>query len=81
MRVHRNCVTDPLAKQWWRDYQAICRQGNELGLSFVEYVAHRVGSLGPRTYTEGANAAPWYVAQCGHQHPWGESCNSWTASQ
>lgn len=76
--MHRNCVTDPLTRQWWRDYR---KADNPLGLSFVEYVAHRVASLGPRvTYTD-APDLPWYVSSCGHMHPWGESCNAVTVTQ
>ncbi len=75
--MHRSCVTDPLARQWWRDYRRHCAQGNRSGFSFVEYVAHRVLSLGPTTETS-ASAAPWYVSQCGHSHPWGIACGRWT---
>ena len=74
-------ITDPTAKQYWRDWQHILRGGNPLGLSFVEYVAIRVYSERPQgTVTATADASPWYVAQCGHQHPWGESCGTWTSS-
>lgn len=72
--VHRNCVTDPTAKAWWRDYQKILKEGNPLGLSFVDYVAQRVLAAITPTYTE-APASPWYVAPCGHQHQWGASCS------
>lgn len=72
--VHRNCVTDPLTKQWWRDYQKVCKEGNPLGLSFVEYVAQRVFATWVPSHTE-TTQAPWYVATCGHQHQWGKSCS------
>ena len=75
----RNPITDPMARQYWRDYQTLCRTGNPLGLSFVEYVAHRVLELAPQSVSA-ADASPWYVATCGHHHPWGESCGTWTAS-
>lgn len=77
---HRNCVSDPTARQWWRDYQKVCHAGNPLGLSFVEFVAHRVLAQGQVTHTEAAQA-PWDVAPCGHKHTWGESCSSWTSAQ
>lgn len=81
MRGH-NCVTDPTARQWWRDYQTVVKEGNPLGLSFVEYVAHRVRSLGTViVYDTRADQTPWYVSSCGHKHEWGESCGSWTAAQ
>lgn len=76
MRGH-NCITDPLARQWWRDYQKVCREGNPLGLGFTEYVAHRVLSLGEHNVTS-AYQSPWYVSTCGHQHPWGVSCSNVT---
>lgn len=71
--MHRNCVTDPTAKAWWRDYQKMVKEGNPLGLSFVDYVAQRVFAALTPTYTE-APQAPWYVAPCGHQHLWGAAC-------
>jgi hypothetical protein len=77
MKLHRGCITDPLAKAWWREYQTLCKEGNPLGLGFTEYVAHRVLSLGYHSVTDAA-AAPWHIAQCGHQHPWGVSCSNWT---
>ena len=45
MKLHKNCITDPLAKEYWRDYQHVMREGNPLGLSFTEYVAFRVMAL------------------------------------
>ena len=76
----RNPITDPLARQWWRDYQRECRDGNPLGLSFTEYVAHRVLSLGFQSLSM-APSAPWYVSSCGHQHPWGVTCDQVTVTQ
>lgn len=73
MRQHLGCVTDPLTRRYWKDFQALCREGNPLGLSFVEYVAHRVLALGQHAVSD-APASPWYVSECGHKHPWGESC-------
>src|SRR5688500_6307518 len=76
--LHRNCITAPPACEWCRDYQHVCREGNPLALSFVEYVAARLSSLGPRTFTStGCNDVTWYPASCGHQHPWGQPCGSW----
>jgi hypothetical protein len=73
-----NCVTDPTTKAWWRDYQAVIREGNPLGLSFVEYVATRVIAANPiPTYTA-APESPWYIAACGHSHLWGAACSTWT---
>ncbi len=78
-----NCVTDPLTRQWWRDYQQVMKDGNPLGLSFTEYVAHRVVSLGTVFIYSATNTSqtPWYVSSCGHKHPWGESCGTMTAAQ
>jgi hypothetical protein len=79
VKPHRNCITDPLARTYWREYQQVCADGNPLGLSYVEYVAHRVASLGSRiVYETSADQTPWYVSTCGHQHPWGVTCASWT---
>lgn len=68
------CITDPTARAWWRDYLAVVKEGNPLGLSFVDYVAQRVFAALTPSYTE-APASPWYVAACGHQHQWGASCS------
>ena len=68
------CITDPTAKAWWRDYQSVIKEGNPLGISFVEYVTQRVIAAAMPTYAE-AKDAPWYTAPCGHQHPWGASCS------
>lgn len=71
MSRHRGCITDRLAREYW---QAYLRDGTSLGLSFVEYVAARVNADKPmETYTS-ASSGPWYVAACGHTHPWGSSC-------
>jgi hypothetical protein len=79
---HRGCITDPLARQWWREYQAICDQGNPLGLSFVEYVSARLLSVGPKTYTSvSAENSPYFVSTCGHRHEWGVTCNNVTVTQ
>lgn len=80
MRLHKGCINDPTARAWWRDYQQMLREGNPMGLSFVEYIANRVVSLGSG-FMYGNTNAPVYVSACGHKHPWGESCGSWTASQ
>lgn len=74
-RLHRNCVTDPLTRAWWLDYQRVVRQGNAYGLSFTEYVANR-------TLAEAnlSHAGPTYTAGCGHTHPWGASCATWTST-
>jgi hypothetical protein len=76
--LHRNCVTDPLTKQWWRDYQKMCRTGNRYGLSFTDYITRRTISIttvgaGYATGTDLPDSL-WFVATCGHKHPWGESC-------
>lgn len=82
MRLHKGCITDPTTKMWWRDYLQLLRDGNPQGLSFVEYIANRVVSLGSAfMYGSGTDQGPFYVSSCGHKHPWGESCGSWTASQ
>lgn len=78
-----NPIADREAREMWRDYRMMLKEGNPLGLSFVEYVAHRVFSSGTRFVYMGettSGQAPWYVATCGHQHPWGQSCSSWTAT-
>lgn len=70
------CITDPTAKAWWRDYQKVLKEGNPLGLSFVEYVTQRVfADIAPTTTYASSTDAPWYVAACGHQHLWGASCS------
>lgn len=83
---HKGCVRDPEAIGYWRDYQNVLAAGNPLGLSFVEYVAYRVAivsaPVAPVTVTTASGEhIPWYTAQCGHRHPWGVSCNTWTTSQ
>lgn len=83
MKVHRNCISDRIAQEYWRDYQHVMRKGNPMGMSFTEYVAARVAALQPRVFTTATANTPavtWYIAQCGHSHPWGESCSSWTAT-
>ena len=75
---HQGCVTDPLAREWWRDYRHIIASGNPLGLSFVEYVAARVASLGTRIEVSNNSNAPWYMASCGHSHAWGVACTGLT---
>ncbi len=81
MKLHRNCITDPVSKAWWRDYQRVMKDGNPLGLSFVDYIALRVASLGPRLTVTSSTNVPWYVSSCGHRHEWGESCSSLTVTQ
>ena len=76
-RLH-DCITDPLTKQWWRDYKVMCKEGNPLGLSFTQYVAHHVVSVGQRLTDTATDQTPWYIASCGHKHLWGESCATWT---
>lgn len=72
---HRNCITDRLARAWWQEYRHVTEAGNPLGISFVEYVAARVASLGQRyTYSANTTEAPVFVATCGHAHFWGVSC-------
>lgn len=83
---HKGCITDVLAKEYWRDYQSVLREGNPRGLSFTEYVAQRVNpatiTYGAATATESVPASvPWYTAECGHRHPWGLPCSVWTAMQ
>jgi lysozyme family protein len=72
----KNPITDPTARAYWREYQSMCKQGNPLGLSFVEYVAQRVHAS-TSIYTLSTDV-PWFVTTCGHQHPWGVSCVSVT---
>lgn len=81
--MRHNCVTDRETREMWRDYQHVMKEGNPLGLSFPEYVAHRVFSNGTRfIYTTDTSASQtyWYMSSCGHSHPWGQSCSSWTAT-
>lgn len=77
--IRRGGITDPTAKAWWRDYQKVIKEGNPLGLSFVEYIAQRVVAANPQpmTYTA-APESPWYIAACGHSHLWGAACSVWT---
>ena len=72
------CITDQTAKAWWKDFQGVLKEGNPLGLSFVEYVAQRVLANFTPTYTE-APQSPWYVSSCGHKHQWGAACEGATA--
>jgi hypothetical protein len=69
-----DCITAPTTRQWWREYRPVCKEGNPLGLSFVEYVAQRVFANFQTSYSE-TSAAPWYVAACAHKHPWGATCS------
>lgn len=81
--IGHNCITDRETKEMWRDYRRVVKDGNPLGLSFAEYVAQRVIAAGTRfVYASETNPTqtPWYVSACGHQHPWGESCGSWTST-
>ena len=74
---HKGCVTDPLARAWWRDYLHIMEGGNPLGVSFTEYVALRVAAEGQvRYYVSDGSNAPSYMASCGHVHAWGASCSA-----
>ena len=70
-------IKDREVKELWRDYQ---HGGNALGLSFVEYIAARVNARQPRAIT-GTTDAEWYVASCGHFHPWGASCSEMAVTQ
>jgi hypothetical protein len=79
--MRRRGITDRLALAYWREYQVIVREGNPLGISFVEYVAARVNAEGEPKFaynTTASSNAPWYMAACGHAHPWGASCSTWT---
>ena len=69
---HKGCVTDPITRQWWRDYREVA---GAIGISFVEYVARR--ALAEAT-TVISPLAPVYPASCGHMHAWGGSCSSLT---
>lgn len=73
---HVNCITDRIAREYWRDYQHVVKAGNPLGLSYVEYVAQRVFAV--FTAVTNATATEWLVASCGHRHEWGASCSTWT---
>jgi hypothetical protein len=79
LRRH-DCITDPTARAWWRDYRTMCREGNPLGLSFMEYIAQRVLSTECMSSYTAADDSPWYVAACGHQHQWGASCSEMSAT-
>jgi hypothetical protein len=80
MRLRKG-ITDRLALEYWRDYQRVLRDGNPLGLSYTEYVAQRVIAAGVQfVYTTSTSEVDWHVSACGHQHPFGESCNTWTAT-
>ena len=73
------CITDPTARQYWREYRRMVKDGSDLGLSYTEYVAKRVVEQGVMTLYTAPTDAPWHVASCGHQHAWGESCGTVTA--
>ena len=78
--IGHNCITDREVRDMWRDYRTVLKEGNPLGLSFAEYVAQRVIAQGTRfVYSTITTDVPWYVTTCGHRHPWGESCGSWTS--
>ena len=71
--AHKNCITDQLARQWWRDYRRVQAAGNPYGLSFVEYVANRALA---ESATDRMAVGPHYMASCGHVHAWGASCSA-----
>lgn len=73
MLRHRDCITDPLARALWREYKAVVRNGQSLGLSFIEYVAARVHAVSPGATVTSGNG-PFEVGGCGHKHPWGGTC-------
>lgn len=76
MMRHRNCITDPTTKAWWRDYQHVIKDGNPLGLSFVEYIAVRLYAAQPQLVSSTSTTnVEWYMSPCGHSHPWGVSCS------
>lgn len=76
MLRHRNCVIDPEARTMWREYQSVLKEGNPLGLSFVEYIAVKVMAQQPQTVTSTTQIETMYfTAACGHRHPWGASCS------
>jgi hypothetical protein len=70
MRKHPGCVTDPLTRQWWKDYQRLVATGR-IGFPFTDYVAQRVMAEG----TSPTGPAPSMMAGCGHVHDWGASCS------
>jgi hypothetical protein len=80
MARRHDCITDPMARRYWREYRREVKRGNPLGLSFTEYVAQKVIATGLQTVYTMASDAPWDVASCGHNHPWGESCGSYTST-
>ena len=79
MKGH-DCITDPDARRMWREYRKEVKRGNPNGLSYTEYVAQKVVAQGYRVlvYTSTADL-PWDVAMCGHKHPFGETCGTYTA--
>jgi hypothetical protein len=78
MKGH-SCITDPTARQWWREYRKTVKEGNPLGLSYTEFVAQKVWAQGFRVVYTASSDAPVEVASCGHKHAWGESCGTYTA--
>jgi hypothetical protein len=74
MRKHPGCVTDPLTRQWWHEYQGLVR-ARQLDVAFTEYVAHRTIA---EAVTRPGGPVPVLTAACGHMHAWGQSCSSLT---
>lgn len=74
--MRKKGITDPLALAYWREWQAMVKNGNPMGLSFTEYVAQRVHQ--PTSLYALSTEVPWFVSTCGHQHPWGVACGSLT---
>jgi hypothetical protein len=79
--LHKGCIRDRETRELWHDYQAIVREGNRLGMSFVEYVAIRVNARAPQFVAATSTTTEnWYVSACGHSHPWGAACSDWSAT-
>jgi hypothetical protein len=71
-------VLDRETRELWRDYKHVLKEGNPLGLSFVEYVAARVNARHPvASQVTSTSETHWYMSPCGHSHPWGGSCSDW----
>ncbi len=74
-------IPDREANELWRDYRSVLKDGNPLGLSFVEYVAARVMARQPvHAAATSSSDVHWYVSPCGHSHPWGAACSDWSAT-
>lgn len=75
MKLHRNCITDPLVKAWALEHRRL-----DSDRPLAEYIAARWQAISPSTVTViMTEADPWITAACGHRHQLGLSCSTLAA--